>query len=397
MEPSTHGLRSLTARLLLGCGSDGEHTIKNIESASGWTNLIDLCRRWKSLPQLRTRLAECGIRLPDESRVELQRLLTQSFVHTTNCIKGGTEAMEVLEARGIACAAFKGLASIAYLYPGAAHRTIQDVDILIREKDLQRSLETLEASGYKRSIEGSLDDYIAFVRNSPGSAGNEALSLTNGRGAPIDLHWKLGRLDTETLLGGRRRMTPMSGTVPVISPKHSILLTVHHALRNDFVADEMVRDLVDFSAWVGLHGKEEHPDLLPAAELWGLTGPVLGMDRILSRMRNISSVIPEAEAKPSDRRIAADLAELYFHQLEFGALNTDLIYLAAPRPAFQIMAGAASGWTRYRAMMKGMESINGEGSTLGERFRKFVGSAVRLPSTRWRQIRSLAAAKQGVV
>jgi hypothetical protein len=195
-----------------------------------------------------------------------------------------------------------------------------------------------------------------------------------------------------------QRVRVLSKEAPVISPRHSLLLAVHHALRNDFVADEMVRDLLDFSAWMEILGpKGEGASLLQAAKGWGLQVPALAMEQIVTRIRATPATWLAPHASAGDQRKAASLAELYFHQVEAGALNTDLVYLTDPKPLLQIMTGVVSGWSRYRAMMKGMDTANGNAdATLGARLRSLMRAATHLPARRWRQVRALASAKQEV-
>ena len=65
-------------------------------------------------------------------------------------------------------------------------------------------------------ISQPLEDYIAFMRNSPGFAGNEAIELTDAQGASIDLHWCLGRVDTEELIAGAEAVPLLGRRVPYL-------------------------------------------------------------------------------------------------------------------------------------------------------------------------------------
>jgi hypothetical protein len=116
------------------------------------------------------------------------------------CVRAGVVALCALEQAGIACAGFKGLAALACLYPGMRSRTLQDTDVLIHPSSVEASLKVLEAAGFKRFPEYPWDEYVAFLRNSSGTAGNEAVRLRDERGGAVDLHWHLGILDVETLL-----------------------------------------------------------------------------------------------------------------------------------------------------------------------------------------------------
>jgi hypothetical protein len=75
-------------------------------------------------------------------------------------------------------------------------------------------------------------------------------------------------------------------------------------------------------------------------------------------------------------------------------LNADLVYLANLKSIRQIVAGAASGWSRYRAHMRAFEQSNGRAPVaLGLRLRKLAVGAWLLPFRRWRLVRTLVTVK----
>jgi hypothetical protein len=281
------------------------------------------------------------------------------------------------------------------LYNGPGDRTFQDVDVLVAERDLEHSLRVLGNAGFMPAVSGSLQDYLAFVRRSPGFAGNEAVALADSVGGTIDLHWRLGRLETEPLLAEAEPVRIFGRPVPLVRPTHCITLAAHHALRNDFVPDEIVRDLIDFRNW--LARMQDPAQALAAgdfAEQNRLLGPALALARLVEGYTEHPS--PTLAEKPAAEhlRVATDLEELYRIQLEEGCLNTDLVYLASGRSIGQILAGLSSGWGRYRAQMKALEQTNGRlPAPLGGRLRRFAADVWRLPLRRWRLVRTLAAAK----
>jgi len=75
----------------------------------------------------------------------------------------------------------------------------------------------------------------------------------------IDLHWRLGEIDTEMLLADVRRMRVFHCQIPIVSPAYGMLLTVHHVLRNDFVPDDTPRDITDFMRWQELLTRDQSP------------------------------------------------------------------------------------------------------------------------------------------
>lgn len=390
-------MRAAILDLLLGSHRKTIAAAAGLDSSRSWPAVIDMCTEWRVLPQLNRRLAECGIGLPAETRATLRQATVKAFLQTSRRIERGVAALEILSRAGIPCAGFKGIAVVAILYGSPGARTLQDADVLIRKHDLPKALTELERGGYAPTISRSLEDYVAFVRNSPGFAGNEAIELSDGRGGSIDLHWRLGRLDTEMLLTGTQEVQLFGKSIRVVRAPHCMTLAAHHALRNDFVPDEMVRDLLDCRDW--LPWIEQHGETVETIEI-ARQNRVWGAALALIRLSGDFAETPAAGAFLADApvgeelRIAADLAELFKSQVKEELLNADLVYLADARSIRQIVAGASSGWARYRSHMKAFEQANGRMPVkLGLRLRRLAIAAWRMPLRRWRLVRTLAIAK----
>ncbi len=390
-------MRAQALELLLGSREKAAAAAGTLDSTGGWPKLVATCSDWRVLAQLNRRLIELGCKLPGETRAEFRQLTQTAFLRTSQCLLRGAVALRALDQGGVPAAGFKGVAAAAMLHSRPAERTLQDVDILIREKDLDRALALLADSGFVPAISGTLSDYIDFVRNSPGFAGNEAVALSDGRGGSVDLHWRLGCLPVESLLDGAVTVRLFGQALRVVLPAHSMTIAAHHALRNDFVPDEIVRDLLDFRGWVPcVAALESTAEAMSFAQSNALTGSLLALAELLGGFGNPAPAGLIAGADAEDRRIAADLAELCQSQIRDGLLNTDLVYLASPGSLRQIIAGGGSGWSRYRAHMRALEQTNGRAAVgLGSRLRKFAGAAWRLPLRHWRLVRRLTTLKDG--
>ena len=369
----------------------------DIITSCEWHDVLRLGEQWKVLPALAARLAcEAEQVMPPKEADELRRFTGAQFIRTSLCLRAGSEAMQRLHAAGIKAAAFKGSAVIALLHDNARDRMLQDVDVLIRSEDLAAALTTLEANGYRRDLgTGSLTEYIDFVRNSPGAAGNQAASLSNPAGNHIDLHWKLGRFDTEILLSSARAVRLLNLETPVVRPAFGLLLTVHHAVRNDLIPDEIARDILDCIGWFQLLATdpEELTCAFEYARRWGLDDAVQAMSMIVQYYGG-DSPLP---ASATGSRTTA-LTELYFRQLDSEPINSDLPYLASPRAIGQILAGALSGWRRYESQMREFEAANGEESLpLSTRVKRLAKAARDLSPAQWRQVRALARVKNNLL
>jgi hypothetical protein len=385
-------------KLLIGADAQSRQAAETIAAIDEWHALVDLCARWKLLPALEARLAALGLAIPAEERAELSRQTVPAFVQSTLCVRAGATALAALQDARIPCAGFKGLATLAYLYSGPRSRTLQDVDVLTRPQDVEAALTVLEAAGFTRLPDVPWDEYVAFLRNSPGSAGNEAVSLRDAQGGAVDLHWRLGGLNIESLLAETRTMQVLGRTMPLIAPGHGMLLSVHHALRNDFVPADVARDVCDFAQWQLLIGREPRFDRLAAdAQQWGLSTALLALEEIVAELQEIPPLRPSPTATHSDRKKGRQIAALYFYQLREASMNTDLTYLVSPGSALQVISGLAADWKGYRATMRRSEAMNGEPSLpLHTRIWNLAKSAVGLSPQRWRQVRTLARSKDGM-
>lgn len=389
-------MSATTRDLLLGSPTRSKAAAVHTDATDSWAAVISTCEEWRVLPQLNRRLTEAGVPMPGDVRRAFRGLTAKAFLRTSRCLERGAAALAQLNRSGIRCAGFKGVAAVGLLHGGPGDRTLQDVDILIDERDLARSLVALSEIGFVPAISGSLQDYVAFVRNCPGFAGNQAVVLADGRGGSIDLHWRLGRLDTRKLLAEAETVKLLGHGVPVVRAAHCVTVAAHHAIRNDFVPDDIVRDLLDFREWLPLIERRGEARLAGAfAKENQLLGSALALAHLVEsygERPSPASLADEAEA--GELHVKADLSELYRIQSLEGVINTDLFYLASAGSMRQLLAGVGSGWRRYRAHMKALEQTNGRPAIpLGPRLCRIAADAWRLPVRRWRLVRALAAAK----
>ena len=391
MSVTTNSIRLLAMRLLVCGSSDLPVVVDAITARGGWPAVTGLVERWKVFPALSVRAVVDRVPIPQDLASQLARNTAVQFFRTTVCMRAGCDTLRLLTEAGIPALAFKGAAVLAHLHTGMRDRMVRDVDVLIRPDDLHASLSLLEAKGFRRCIgEGSIEDYISFVEHSPGSAGNHAISLVNQQDAAVDLHWKLGRFDSTRLLESAVSVEVLGTPIRVVRPAFGLLLTVHHALRNDLVPHEIARDVLDCAGW--FRWMAGRPDEMECA---CEEAARLGLAEVLGAMavivRELGGQAPESLGKAPASRA---LADLYFRQLEEGPINTDLAYLGSGRAGGQILKGALTGWRRYQGIMRAFESRQGEASlSLTQRGLRLVRSVVRLSPRHWHQLRALTRAK----
>jgi hypothetical protein len=356
-----------------------------------WRALADRCEALRVLPQaLRRVTPDCG-GLPPAELVALAHRKLQATATCARTLHFGCRALASLRDAGIACAGFKGIASIGRLHQGQPVRGIGDVDVLVSPANATRALGALESAGFRPKVEGlSTDAVIAFARSSPGSAGNESISLVTQDGIEVDLHWRLGAFDVEAALEDASPGRVLADVVPLVRPGLGLLLSAHHALRNDFVPDEVIRDLLDMAGWFRLMSQD------PSEAAWTDRQAMrIGLDVAVDACAAILADLgmpPSRDATAPGSRARA-LADLFQDQLA-RPMNTDLAYLCSVRPGIAILAGLIRGGRGYLRAMRAVERAHGEASMpLHSRLGRLISDAWSAPVRRWSQVRTLARAK----
>ena len=397
--------RELFTQFLLGDNEPAFAAASVLRRAGQWPEAIRLAREWGVLPLLNSRLSALEIGLGGPLRADLQRLAAGDLARSALQARHGVAALARLEDCGIPAVAFKGLASLAVLHQAPRGRSLQDVDVLVREQDLSAAVSALEPLGFSAGLPGLLSDYVTFVGNSPGFAGNRAITLYGPDRSVIDIHWRLGRRPAGELLAGRviaraRRVRFLGRTIPAASPADAMVLAAHHALRNNFVPDLIMRDLADFRSWCDvLAGNGELTPAVERAEACRLVLPALALLLIWSSYSGIASRHPvqsafQARATPESTASAGRLGGLFRRQLEVGHLNGDVLYLLRPSSWKQVLAGAFTGWGEHRRWMRYMEAkVNGAPLPLSRRLWTLIRSLGSLPPDSVRLLRTLAVAK----
>ena len=405
MNSDTVNERTCLLRVLIGKGDIAQSAAETIAQEDGWREAIELAFSWKALPELNHQLTVLGIYPSGSARDDLRTLSREAFLRSTMITARGLDAIDAIAREGIAVAAFKGLALIAAASFERGNRTLRDVDLLVAPEDVISAVEVLERCGYRRGFPGDLRDYFRFVRNSPGFSGNEAVLLTAPDGCDVDLHWRVGPrgspvFESRSLLARAQRAHVSGRTVSVIGSIEGALLTVHHSLRNNFVPDEMIRDLLDLDAWViQLDAREQLNSFSRAAHDCSLRSPALAMAEILCKLRPgdaITRAVAELHEGISEPMLLAArrIEELFFLQLRDGAFNSDMLYLLSRDAWKLILGGAVGGWRQYRQQMAAFETRKlGAALPMSSRVALLWRDAFRAKRNHWSVLRTLAQSK----
>jgi len=378
------------AEFLLGGDSRAIAAAGRLAAGASWHEAIALATTWKVVPQLSARIQSLRIALPEDDTRTLRREFLRVYGQSASRAVRATLAMRELEKAGIAVAAFKGVASMAVLYGGPKQRSIGDGDLLIPRKDIAAALACVERIGFMRKGEETLAEYLSFVENAPRFAGNEAMALYGEDGSEIDLHWSISGsgLLVEEILERAEKTELMCATIPVVDSTDGILLTIHHAIREDLALESVIRDLLDVRLWCerleqrgefesGITRSAEADSQVAALTVCSLLG---GYDDSIAAAR-FARLLGDRTSR-AQRQSAARLMELFHYQIERGRLKKDVLLLVHSRPWRQILRGFTSDWAGYWRSMQTLEEQLGDGQPLHTRLAMLVQSIPGLQGIR---------------
>jgi hypothetical protein len=159
-----------------------------IQSNLDWTFILELASRHRLVPLLYRNLdAVGGERVP---RAEFMRLWQDSEQIARRNEQRVTELLRIvttLEAEGIRAVAYKGPV-LGYMLSGhAGLRDFEDLDFLLRRRDMRRAIEMLEGDGYISEVALSPASEAALM--SARAQYHRALTHRDS-GIKVELHWK---------------------------------------------------------------------------------------------------------------------------------------------------------------------------------------------------------------
>jgi len=379
------------AEFLLGTDARATTAANRLAAAATWHEAIALATTWKVVPQLAGRIQSLRIGMPEDDTRALRREFLRVYGQSASRAARATLAMRELERAGIAVAAFKGVASMAVLYGGGPkQRSIGDGDLLILRKDIAAALACVERIGFRRKGEETLAEYLSFVENAPRFAGNEAMALYGEDGSEIDLHWSIAGsgLFVEEILKRAEKTELMDVTIPVVDGADGLLLTIHHAIREDLAMESVCRDLLDVRLWCErLEQRNEFEIAMKRSKEAGSHPAALAVCGVLSGYDDTTAAARFARllsdhVSRSHRQSAARLVELFQYQMKRGRLEKDVLLLVHSRPWGQILRGLVSDWAGYRRSMQTLEEQLGDRQPLPTRFAMLAKSIPGLQGVR---------------
>lgn len=137
-----------------------------------------------ALPWLVARIWETGVQPPPAVRERLFALDADSRERTRRMLNNCVELLQALEQIGIPAIPLKGAVLAAHYYPDPLQRPMADLDILIHQKDLKRTVEVVYQLGYEFYSRSAEDE--VFVR---GTRQKNVWAADNVH--PLEVHYTL--------------------------------------------------------------------------------------------------------------------------------------------------------------------------------------------------------------
>jgi hypothetical protein len=345
-------LEALLVQLLLGEDDAAGVAGHQLTEEQLWDPAVQRAEAWKIVPQFLARIQALRLKPSSQAGATLRRSYLAAYGRSAQRVAQAIPALNDLQQAGIPVAAFKGLASIAMLYGDARQRTIQDVDILIRRADLERTLLALERLGFRPQGDTSMAEYLHFVANAPGFSGNQAIALYDGNGGEIDLHWDLrgSGLSVDEILKRTVQVDLGGHAVPVVSAADGLMLTAHHAIRENLAVASVCRDLLDIRLWCGRCPVQcgHASSVLTSVYILVDYDPAGAAAKVAAEF--------ERQLTPHHCRAARELSRIFHYQLEHGPLDNDVLFLVHSRPWLLVLRGLSAGWSGYRKSMRAVET-----------------------------------------
>lgn len=183
--PQAPGCSSDLTRLLRLLAFDAPPSREELAAwpEAAWLAIAQAAERERLSPLLYYRLADARAPAPDAVLARLRRQYLQVAADNTRRFAALEEALDALQAEGVPVILLKGAHLAPLVYDNIALRPMVDLDLLVRDGDAQRALETLSSLGYAPLAEG------AWMEERYGHHG-----LRRGDGVLLELHQRLGAM-----------------------------------------------------------------------------------------------------------------------------------------------------------------------------------------------------------
>ena len=309
------GTRELLAELLLGGDLLARERGRVLAERQAWEEAVQCAAAWNVTPRLVSQIRRLKLNVPEAASGELRRHFAEAYRRSAFLASRGIAAIHHLEAGGVRVAAFRGLAAMTRLGDGPKGRTMNVVDVLISEQDLERAVWRLEENGLRRHVFAGLRQHAAFAER-------KAIVLTGAGESRIDLHWGVGKgLGVADILDRAEVARLWDWKFPVVGAEDAALLSARHAACQDLQIESICQDLIDIQFWLAHLTREGRLDSLAGRAAGARMMPLLlVIAQIVDGCDSASQILASLSTAASapEVRASASLAELFRVRLHEG-------------------------------------------------------------------------------
>jgi hypothetical protein len=307
-------------QLLILCASANVDSVRRerieqlLEEGPDWTRFVNLARRNSVLPLVWHHLKNAR---PDLVPTPIRNSLADYYKKNAarNILLAGelVEVLDELASNGIETMPYKGPALAMSIYGSLALRQFADLDILVREKDVEKASVLLTGRGYKPEFDLSPRKLTRLVRLS------YVLMFQRDCGQrTIELHWKISprflgfELSIDELWPRLQSTVLLGRTVLCPSPEDHLLILCVHGIKDCWVRLEWLAAVAQL-----INNHEELDwDLLAATAKETRSLGILVLGLYLSHL--MFETTPPWEVKSiggpsvSLKRVAEDIVKRFF-------------------------------------------------------------------------------------
>jgi len=206
-----------------------------------WTEAVDFEKveggNFRLLPLLYKRLAQTNQPVSHLNR--LKGIYRQSLYRNSMLFHRAFLILAELEKMGVEVVLLKGMAIVVAYYKDIGARPMNDVDLLVREEDVQKTLQFLKVQGWQ-SVSGSrLSKPVKHIHS---------LDLRNKEGYELDVHWRAfyqcsWDMADKALWEQTEEVAFKGSTIKILNPTQQILHNCAHGIRWNAISS--IRWVVD--------------------------------------------------------------------------------------------------------------------------------------------------------
>lgn len=203
--------------------------------SADWSRVLDLAGRFGILPVVHARCSEASMAVPDPVRQVLRDAYLVNGAKNAQHYRHLGGILRAFHAAGLEVIVLKGTHLAALAYESPALRTMADIDLLLRRRDVARGAGILETLGFRSKVPGvDIDDWCVHAKHLP--------EYIKPHCPAVELHWTLYppgspfQLAAEDLWNRSRAVTLAGESTRVLSAEHLLIhLCTHtagHACRS---------------------------------------------------------------------------------------------------------------------------------------------------------------------